>query len=215
MTSRSPDEIRGIPPSRVLDAAEPVLSAVEGLYPGYFAYGSLRFPDSPFRRFGGSAGLTEGQHRLSRGQKQAIAVAARQELDLRVALALVGFEAQRQVAVGRLQGGLGGSIGLRGRQGSRCLPPTLQCAGGCRDPHSNRQYPCPVPPTHRFHRHLLFLRCRGLPTPNRLPSFSLQSQENFSPWWAPLLTTNAKQIVSYSTLPPSLPQPAKPTIASL
>ena len=74
--SRSPDEIRGIPPSRVLDAAEPVLSAVEGLYPGYFAYGSLRFPDSPFRRFGGSAGLTEGQ-----------------ELDLRITLVLVGFEA--------------------------------------------------------------------------------------------------------------------------
>ena len=35
--SRSPDAIRGIPPSRVLDFAEPVLSTVEGLPPGYFA----------------------------------------------------------------------------------------------------------------------------------------------------------------------------------
>src|SRR5213593_4908693 len=36
-TDRSLDEIRGPPPSHVLDSAEPVLSAVEGLHPGYFA----------------------------------------------------------------------------------------------------------------------------------------------------------------------------------
>jgi len=35
--SRSPDEIRETPIPRVLDSAEPVLSAVEGLHPGYFA----------------------------------------------------------------------------------------------------------------------------------------------------------------------------------
>src|SRR2546425_10713397 len=34
---RSPDEVRGIPPSPRLDSAEPVLSAVEGLHPGYLA----------------------------------------------------------------------------------------------------------------------------------------------------------------------------------
>ena len=109
--SRSPDEIRGIPPSRVLDAAEPVLSAVEGLYPGYFARihpSAFRIPHSAFR-------IPKHQHRLSGGQKQAIAVAAGQELNLRVTLALIGFKAQRQLAVGRLHGGRGGHRGLCGR----------------------------------------------------------------------------------------------------
>ena len=59
-------------------------------------------------------GLVQGKHRLGGRQKQGVAAATGEKLDLLVALPLVDLKVKRQLAVDRLHFGLGGSIGLRG-----------------------------------------------------------------------------------------------------